>query len=559
MNKSPHDVQLPLRSRTRTQVVTEHSSTSSASDNFPAEILLLIARYTEDTEDLQHLRLVSRAFSHAATTALQDRFTRIYILPLQSSMARFTRLTKNPLIGPKLRHVSVIYGPPLAAFDIPRACFDVALHYGLRLQDVLQDVRDIMSEYNERYTDSRPADADSTSRTVVESGELERVLSEGLRRLPELNRVFMCRNALCSTRGTSLSLNLPEFLQLDTRSQSGGNKFDAIQHLTVADYVKTEILHYLYMNTIGQASPMDILGALSRWPVAPGGKCCILSMFVQGLSSLDEVSWNTKLDQEPLFLHNSMANLTRIELSIDCPRPPQQLAARLDTSGVQHHEVSQSRRWLALLQAASNLRVLRLSDTSEWSAGFDNLLHLIFEAATWPKLTELSIRHEQNIGLLPFAPQLFGHSLGWYLFLQSDLDRFLVRHKNTLEKLELRNIMGLTERIPPASISLQWFEPAFPDPKPSISAFERSLRLWKRELKGLTEVEIIVAVEFYGGREAAVDEWIEGSEVQALSSSMGFSVELAVLDESLMDDWMVPSGVEFDWGEWLLGREGGDG
>jgi hypothetical protein len=78
-------------------------------------------------------------------------------------------------------------------------------------------------------------------------------------------------------------------------------------------------------------------------------------------------------------------------------------------------------------------------------------------------------------------------------------------------------------------------------------------------LKGLTEVEVIVAVEFYGGREAAVDEWIEGSEVQALSWSMGFSVKLAVLDESLTDDWMVPSGVEFDWGEWLLGREGGDG
>ena len=524
---------------------------------FPAELLLLIARYAEDTEDLQHLRLVSRAFSHAATTALQDRFTRIYILPLQSSMARFTKLTMNPLIGPKIRHVNVIYGPPVPAFDIPRACLDVALHYGMRLQDV----KDIMSEYNERYTDSRPADTDSPSRTVIDSGEFERVLGEGLLRLPELSKIFMCRDALCSTRGTSLLLNLSEFLRLDTRGKRGGDKFDAIQHLTVADYVKTEILHYLYRSSIGRASPIEILGALSRWPVAPGDKHHILSIFVQGLSSLDEVSWTTRLDQDHHFLQDKVSNLTCIELSIDCLRPPQQLAARLDTSGTQHHEVSQGPRWLTLLQAASNLRVLRLSDASEWSAGFDNLLHLIFETVTWPKLTELSIRRYQNIGLLPFAPQLFGHSLGWYLFLQKDLDHFLIRHKNTLEKLVLRNIVGLTERIPPAPISLQWFEPGFPGPKPSLSTFERSLNLWKRELKGLKEADVVVAVEFYGGREAAVDEWIEESEVQALSSSMGFTVphELAVVDERLADDWMNLSSVEFRWGEWLLGREGWDG
>jgi hypothetical protein len=150
MDTSPHDVQLPLRSRTRTTAVDGHTFHSSSHIIFPAELLLLIARYAEDTEDLQHLRLVSRAFSHAATTALQDRFTRIYILPLQSSMARFTKLTMNPLIGPKIRHVSVIYGPPVPAFDIPRACLDVGLHYTMRLQDV----KDIMSEYNEKYTDS---------------------------------------------------------------------------------------------------------------------------------------------------------------------------------------------------------------------------------------------------------------------------------------------------------------------------------------------------------------------------------------------------------------------
>jgi hypothetical protein len=189
-----------------------------------------------------------------------------------------------------------------------------------------------------------------------------------------------------------LLLNLPEFLRLDTRDKRGGDKSDAIQHLTVADYVKTEILHYFYRSSIGRASPIEILGALSRWPVAPGDKYHIISIFVQGLSSLDEVSWTTRLDQDPQFLQDKVFNLTCIELSIDCLRPPQQLAARLDTSGTQHHEVSQGPRWLTLLQAASNLIVLRLSDASEWSAGFDNLLHLIFETVTWPKLTELSIR-----------------------------------------------------------------------------------------------------------------------------------------------------------------------
>jgi hypothetical protein len=109
----------------------------------------------------------------------------------------------------------------------------------------------------------------------------------------------MCRDALSSIRGTSLLLNLPEFLRLDTRDKRGGDKFDAIQHLTVADYVKTEILHYFYRSSIGRASPIEILGALSRWPVAPGDKYHIISIFVQGLSSLDEVSLDYKTRPRP--------------------------------------------------------------------------------------------------------------------------------------------------------------------------------------------------------------------------------------------------------------------
>jgi hypothetical protein len=408
----------------KTEAVAEHIDCSSAPRIFPAEILLLIARYTEDTEDLQRLRLVSRAFSHAATSAFQDRFTRIYILPLQPSMAGFIKLTSNPLIGPKIRRVNVGYGPPVAIFDSPRACLDIALHYGMWQQDV----KDIMLEYNERHTDSGPADADSMSRTVVDSGEVERVLGEGLRRLPELSSVFMCWDASYLTGDTGPLLNLPEFLRLDIAGKRGGDKFDAIQQLAAADYVKIKILHYLYRSSIGRASPMEFLGALSQWSVTPGNKHQALSLFVPGLSFLTETAWTARLAREPSLLHESMASLASIELTIDCPRPPQQLAARLDTTGFEHHELSQGRRWCTLIQAASNLKVLRLTDISEWPAGFDNLLQLIFESTTWPNLAEISIRRDHNIGLLPFAPQLFDHSLGWYLFLQRDLDRFLIRH-----------------------------------------------------------------------------------------------------------------------------------
>jgi hypothetical protein len=371
--------------------------------------------------------------------------------------------------------------------------------------------------------------------------------------------VFVCKEAFCSMGGASPSLNLPEFLQLDIKGKHRGNKFDAIQHLTVATYVRHELLHYLYRSSIGRASPIEVLGALSQWPVAPKWKECVLSLFVPGLASLNETAWTTKFAQEPRLLHNSMANLTGIELLIDFSRPSQPLAARLDTSGQEHHELTQGRRWLTLLQAASNLRALLLRDVSDWSAGFDNLLHLLFESATWPSLTELSSRRDQNIGLLPFAPQLFDYSLGWYLFLQRDLDTFLVRHKNTLETLVLRNITGLAERLPPAPVSLQWLEPGFPpDPKPSLVTFERSLRLWRRELRGLGEADVVVAVEFYGGRDAAVERWVEGSEVRALAERMGVvPVDPIVARDGLEGELGGSSGVEFNWGGLAAGTGSG--
>lgn len=284
MDASPRDVQQPPNPRPRTEAIAGYPHFSPAPRDLPPELLLEIAQNIEDAEDLQRLRLVSRAYSHAATTALQDRFTDVYILPLRSSMARFTKLTKNSLIGPKILQVNVIYGLPVAAYEVPPACMDIALRYGMQLQCA----KDIVSEFNERYTDS--ADDDSMSRTVIGSGDFERVLGEGLRRLPELRCVFIYSDVLRGIAGTSPLLNVPKFLQLDISGKRGGDKFDAIQHLTVAHYVKHEILRYLYRNSVAHVSPIDILGALSRWPVASVRRDRALWLSVLALSSLDETS-----------------------------------------------------------------------------------------------------------------------------------------------------------------------------------------------------------------------------------------------------------------------------
>lgn len=381
---------------------------------------------------------------------------------------------------------------------------------------------------------------------------------------------FVCSDALDSIERSSPLLNLPAFLQLDVSSKRDSDKlYDAIQHLTVADYAKREIMHYLCRISYEHASPIEVMGALSQWPVAPGKEDRSLSLFVNGLRFLDETAWAKTLAREPRLLLNSMANLTCIQLSMECPRPQQNLAIQLDTAGEKHRELTQGRRWCALLQAAVNLKSLILDNESEWSAGFDNLLHLIFsddtdtDTATWPQLTELSIRRDRNVGLLPLSHHLFPHSLGWYVFLQRDLDRFLVRHKKTLQKLILRNILGLTERVPLAPLSWQWLQPGFPqDPKPSLCAFGQSLKLWKRELKALTKADVYVALEFNGIRRTAVGKWLEESEVQALASTMdvratwhNIPVDVGLAEPSVVDCWRGSSHVEFGWGDWLLGEE----
>lgn len=110
----------------------------------PPELLLKIAAFVDVAVDLQNLRLVNRAFSKATTTVLQHGPSRIYLLPTRPSMDRFTKLTQNNLIAPKITQIAVLYRPPYAS-RIRSACQAIAEHYGIP-QHTLND---IVSEYND--------------------------------------------------------------------------------------------------------------------------------------------------------------------------------------------------------------------------------------------------------------------------------------------------------------------------------------------------------------------------------------------------------------------------
>jgi hypothetical protein len=222
------------------------------------------------------------------------------------------------------------------------------------------------------------------------------------------------------------------------------------------------------------------MGALSQWPVSPEGKDRAPSSFVPGLSSLKEIAWTTILTQEPRLLHDSMTNLNRTvdrlsKVAAKARRPTRHLGR-----GPPRTKSRPTRAYPPPIclkpQIPATSRRLRL------------------------------VRRFRQ----PPPPHLQNSN---YLFLQRDLDRFLIRQKSTLGKLMLRNKFGLTERVPPAPISLQWLEPGFPDdPRPSLSAFERSLKLWRRELRGLKEADVVVAVELYVERKTAVERLLEGSD-----------------------------------------------
>lgn len=133
-----------------------------------------------------------------------------------------------------------------------------------------------------------------------------------------------------------------------------------------------------------------------------------------------------------------------------------------------------------------------------------------------------------NIKLLPLAIHNFGYSLSWYLFEQRDLDSFLLRHKQSLKRLELYNIVGLDQRMPAPPLSLQYIGPGFPeDPTPSLRAIDNSLKLWQHELDKLADFDVAISINFYEIREIPVtlDTWLRDSEIRTLAETLRAPVE----------------------------------
>lgn len=135
-----------------------------------------------------------------------------------------------------------------------------------------------------------------------------------------------------------------------------------------------------------------------------------------------ESHWLKGLHNRTSLIADGLVNISRISLIFDGRQPSPTLAAEFDDSAEEFADLALGPHWCALLQAAVNLETLHLTDVSSWSAGFDNLLHHIFQGCTWPKLAELSIIRDSNIKLLPLALHNFSYSQGWYLFQQKDLD-----------------------------------------------------------------------------------------------------------------------------------------
>jgi hypothetical protein len=241
-----------------------------------------------------------------------------------------------------------------------------------------------------------------------------------------------------------------------------------------------------------------------------------------------ESHWLKGLHNRTSLIANGLLNITRISLIFDGHQPSPTLAAEFDNSAEEFADLALGPHWCALLQAAVNLETLHLTDVSSWSAGFDNLLHHIFQGRTWPKLAELSIIRDSNIKLLPLALHNFSYSQGWYLFQQKDLDSFILRHKQSLKRLELYNIAGLDQKIPAPPLSLQYIAGGYPvDPTPSLQALGNSLKVWQHELDELADLHVAIGLNFYeiADIQTTLDAWLRHSEIQALAETLGASVE----------------------------------
>lgn len=90
-------------------------------------------------------------------------------------------------------------------------------------------------------------------KNIVESGVFERILGEGMQRFTALSLLTLQSDLDVLTNVTP-SLNLPEYLRLGLLDRETG-KFEAIQHLTVAEYARYDIFRRMHAKHLGHGSP----------------------------------------------------------------------------------------------------------------------------------------------------------------------------------------------------------------------------------------------------------------------------------------------------------------
>lgn len=494
-------------------------------EDLPAELLLKAISFLDQAEDLQNVRLVNKAFSKVGTIELQDRFVRLHVSPTKTSVARFTKLTVNTLIAPKITQLVVLYSSPYATPAPSSACVSASKNYDLSWPMC----KEIISEYNDNcFSPTLVTDADGDApgqeMSVVKSGEFERILGEGIQKLSALRFVIM-RSDMSGPVKISCSLNLPEHLQyVNTRTGT----FDATRYPTKADLTRFVMYRSLYQSRLGKGSLEKILGALNEWSSDLDGQHRSLTFLVSAAGCPNAQFPFGVSTSRSQVLHDSLANITRISLLVQGQRLSLPRAKSLDRMGQRHSGLSIGPYWFTLLQAAKNLKSLQIKDISSDPVGFDNLLHNVFQNGVWPSLTGLSLVRTSNIKLLPVKLFNCDYSIGWHLFLQEDLDKFLLRHRTSLERLKLRNIVGLERPATPPAYALQFIGDQFPDdPTPSLSALRNSLELWQRTLSRLSEIDVLVRAKVYHSHDTGTpfDEWLRRSDIQALATALDVEAE----------------------------------
>lgn len=227
------------------------ASTPSEPQLLPPELLLRATSLLDQTEDLQNVRLVNRAFSRAATTVLQERFFRLHVVPTRTSVSRFLRLTSNALIASNITELVILYRPPFASSAVPPAMVAASKDYDLPSWPMCKE---ILSEFNDNcFNPVIIPDTGAIPRetNVVGIGAYERILEEGIQKLSALRSVIM-RSGMSLPVDISSSLNLPEYLRY---VDANTGVFDAKRYPSIADITRYIILRCLYMSSLGRGDP----------------------------------------------------------------------------------------------------------------------------------------------------------------------------------------------------------------------------------------------------------------------------------------------------------------